>query len=120
MVTLLWIKKRKNQSTLSTCCICEKVFKDDEVVNIDELPFCKTHYHYFLKHSWSELQVKRASSKNSDGAMEIYNNKHLLLENKILSFIKTDYEEQGGEIISVFKLYCPEEFFEVANNLIDK
>lgn len=115
-----WYFKKRRQSQISSCCICEKVFKDKNIINIDELPFCKEDYQFYLKTNWIVLKQEIASSLNSENAMQIYNEKHLLLNNGIKCYIRTDYQEKNSHIISIFKLHCPQMSHSIAHNLLKR
>ena len=115
-----WNSNKKQQAQLSSCCICEKVFKDKIIFNIDELPFCKEHYDFYTKTNWAVLKQETATSQDSQGAMQVYIDKQVLLDNNILCFIRTGYEVKDDNIISLFKLYCPKESLTIANCLLDK
>lgn len=115
---LLLKYKRANQSNYSTCCICEEVLKECDIQNVDELPFCEKHYVFFKQNAWKVVSEALASSTQSEGAMDIYQRKHLLQRNNIHCFIRTTYTENDNEIYSIFKLYCPEDFLDKANECI--
>jgi hypothetical protein len=110
--------KRQFQSELSTCCICEELFPDSEIIAEEELSFCRHHHNYFKTHEWIILKTATATNDNHQGAMEIYELKHNLHQHDILSFIRTSYDEDNGTIVSKFDLYCPSNKLEVAEKLL--
>lgn len=105
ILIIIYIYYKKKLSNLSYCCICEQVFKENQIFNRQELTFCKEHIVDFDNNEWKIYQSVCASSKNSIDAMKIYDLKQQLSLDGKLCFIKTSYEEIDQEIHSKFDLY---------------
>ena len=104
LIIIILLKKRK-QAQLSYCCICEGVFKEDQIFNSEVLTFCKKDYLTYQKNDWEIIARTTASSTNSDDAMKIYELKQSLTSQGNICFIKTSYQERNGQIESQFELY---------------
>jgi hypothetical protein len=100
-----YFTKTNNQSTLSECSICNEVFDEIHIIEIEDMPFCKTHAKDYIDSNWEIVAQVDCTPDNEKASVELYENKLLDYKNGELGFIKTAYRESHGEIITTLSYY---------------
>ena len=100
-----YFTKATNQSTLSECSICNEVFNEIHIVEIEDMPFCRTHAKDYIESEWEIVNQVDCTPDNEKASVELYENKLLDYKKGELGFIKTAYRESNGEIITTLSYY---------------
>ena len=82
-----------DKPTSGKCAICEKSFCAQCLFSHNGPLFCRQHLNLYLSTTWSELGETKTSAMTPHTTEHIYQTKKILLEeNKIPSFILTNYK----------------------------
>jgi len=100
-----YFTKTNNQSTLSECSICNEVFDEIHILEIDDMPLCKAHAEDYIDSNWEICTQVDCTPDNEKASVELYENKLLDYKKGELGFIKTAYRETHGEIITTLSYY---------------
>ena len=96
-----YFTKTNNQSTLSECSICNEVFDEIHIIELEDMPFCKTHAKNFIDSEWEIVDQVDCTPNNQKDSVDLYENKLLDYKKGELGFIKTAYRESNTEIIYI-------------------
>jgi hypothetical protein len=97
--------KTNNQSTLSECSICNEVFNEINIIELDSMPFCKSHAKNFIDLDWEIFLEVDCTPDNEKASVELYESKLLDYKKGELGYIKTAYTESNGEIITTLSYF---------------
>ena len=100
-----YFTKTNNQSTLSECCICNEVFNEINIIEIDDMPFCKIHAKKYIDGKWEIVETVDCTPDNEKKSVELYENKLLEYKKGELGYLKTSYRESDGVIITTLSYY---------------
>ena len=97
--------KKNNQSNLSECSICNEVFDEIYITEIDDLPLCREHAKSYVDFDWSEFTSVDCTPDKQQASIDLYESKLDDYKKGILGFIKSSYKEIDGEIVTTLVYY---------------
>lgn len=107
--------KRSNQIV---CSICEQVFSENKITEIDDLILCPQDLTLYKRQNWAIIKKGKSNPDNPQDALEIQD-LHIKLKNLgIPSFIKFEYEIINDQITTIFLLYIPTNMVKQFKDLI--
>ena len=96
---------RFNVSSKGVCTICDLEFDDKELSLQDGLYLCPKDANYYKNHDWYFLAEAVSDPENPEAALELQNRKDELKMKNIKSYIKSEYFDREGQIITKFNLF---------------
>ena len=100
-----YFTKTNNQSTLSECSICNEVFDEIHILEIENIPFCKTHAKNFIDNTWEIVEQVDCTPENEKASVDLYKQKLLDYKKGELGYLKTAYRESSGKIITTLSYF---------------
>jgi len=97
--------KKSNQSTQSICSICDQVFNEDDILSIDNMPFCGPHAKVYFETEWTLVQEVVCTPDMAEESVKLYEKKLSDYQKGILGFIKSDYEVVNDQIQTKLSYY---------------
>lgn len=90
------------------CHICDEVFEDSILTEINGLFLCKEHTNTYLNNEWIPFRKTVVTSENANDALLLQDLKDKLKAEGKPSFILSGYEEsESGAIQTISTLYIP-------------
>lgn len=84
----------------SLCSACHEKFKDNELLEFDDLPFCKEHYEELNKSELKVIKSITTSPSRPDLSVGLHEEQLSLIKKGIISYIKMSYTQRGNEILT--------------------
>lgn len=97
--------KTDNRSSLSECSICNEIFDEIYILEIEDMPFCKKHAKDFIDKQWVIADQVDCTPENQQESVDLYERKLNDFKNGTQGFIKTTYREESGQIISTLSYF---------------
>jgi len=90
------------------CHICDEVFDDNALLEIDDLFLCAKDAHIYNDNEWIAIKSTTVSDSNMNDALILQDLKDKLKNSNQPSFIKSSYaQSNAGEIQTISSLYIP-------------
>lgn len=105
------------RSKSGICSICNHTFSDKNLTSVDELSLCQNDHLLYKTTQWYIYKVVESDPENPSKALLLVALKEKLHTKNIPSFILTSYREEQSSIISIFKLYIPNDKIEKVEEL---
>lgn len=97
--------KTNNQSTLSECSICNEVFDETQILEIESMPFCKEHAKTYIDNEWKVEDQVDCTPEMQEESVKLYEKKIDDYNKGKFGFIKTNYREDNGQIVTTLTYY---------------
>lgn len=107
---------------LLTCSLCESLFCENCLHEIDSLVCCSTHYKQYIKEKWVPVKkVFCSNDENSEGINLLKKKKELWSLDNIPTFFKHEYSscKESGDPLSSVTLFCLSKDLERVKPFID-
>ncbi len=88
-----------------TCSICDHVFYEFNLKEVNSLFLCPLHFKQFKRSSFVEFSCCESTAQNPNNALFAQELKEKLLSEGFLSYITSSYIEIDGVIHSRFTIY---------------
>lgn len=88
----------------SLCSACHEKFTDSELLEFDNLPFCKDHYKALTNSELKIIESVTTSPSRPDLSVALHDKQVALVKKGTVSYIKMSYTQKGNEIITKMDL----------------
>ncbi len=88
----------------SLCSACHEKFLDNELLEFDDLPFCKKHFEELKKSKLTTVKSITTSPSRPDLSVGLHEEQLSLIKKDIISYIKMSYIQRGDEILTKMDL----------------
>lgn len=104
-----------------TCAVCEEMFCEDCMMELDSLTLCPEHFRLVNENEWNVIESVKTDSNDPEASMYIYSfKKKFWKENMIPMYIVTHYQinVESDHIVSQVDLFAKrDEQFSIGSEL---
>lgn len=104
------IISRLSQSKIGICFICDNIFKNSDLILVEDMAFCKEDLIHYQEEKWLCMSTIESNPQNPEQAILLTEIKEFLKIREVKSFVTVNYKDREHHIITEFSLYIPERF----------
>lgn len=88
----------------SLCSACHEKFNDSDLLEFDNLPFCKDHHNALKSSELKTIESVTTSPSRPDLSVALHDKQVALIKKGTISYIKMSYTQKGDEILTKMDL----------------